>query len=54
MTVRSVGAVSILTGAPETGIVDVIAVAFGLRPFDPTAWESDPLRRWRSERRSSP
>jgi hypothetical protein len=49
-----VRAVSILTGAPETGIVDVIAVAFGLRPFDPTAWESDPLRRWRSERRISP
>jgi hypothetical protein len=49
-----VGAVSILTGAPETGIVDVIAVAFGLRPFDLEARESGPLCRWRSERRISP
>ena len=32
---------------------DVIAVAFGLKPFDPDARESDPLRRWRSERRLS-
>lgn len=44
---------------PERGLVlhrraDVIAVAFGLRPFDPETWESDPLRRWRSERRISP
>ena len=44
---------------PERGLVlhhrdDVIAVAFGLKPFDPDAWESDPLRRWRSERRLSP
>ncbi|HEY5980462.1 MAG TPA: hypothetical protein VIT41_12590 [Microlunatus sp.] len=44
---------------PERGLVlhrrgDRIAVAFGLKPFDPDAWESDPLRRWRSERRPSP
>ena len=44
---------------PARGLVlhrraDVIAVAFGLMPFDPAAWESDPLRRWRSERRLSP
>ncbi|HEU4545692.1 MAG TPA: hypothetical protein VFR88_05310 [Microlunatus sp.] len=44
---------------PERGLVlhrraDLIAVAFGLQPFDPVAWESDPLRRWRSERRPSP
>ena len=44
---------------PDRGLVlhrraDVIAVAFGLKPFDAHAWESDPLRRWRSERRLSP
>ena len=44
---------------PERGLVlhrrvDLIAVAFGLKPFDPDAWESDPLRRWRSVRRPSP
>lgn len=30
---------------------EVVAVAFGLAPFEPTAWESDPLRWWRIERR---
>ncbi len=44
---------------PDRGLVlhrraDEIAVVFGLRPFTPDAWEADPLRRWRSERRPSP
>ena len=41
---------------PDRGLVlhrrdDAIAVAFGLKPFTTDAWESDPLRRWRSDRR---
>ena len=41
---------------PDRGLVlhrhdEEIAVAFGLRPFDVDAWESDPLRWWRIERR---
>ena len=32
---------------------DRIAVGFGLAPFDVDAWEDDPLRWWRVERRSS-
>lgn len=31
-----------------------IAIACGLTPFDADAWEADPLRWWRDERRLSP
>lgn len=43
---------------PERGLVlhtrtedGTVAVAFGLKPFTVEAWESDPLRWWRIERR---
>jgi hypothetical protein len=41
---------------PDRGLVlhrrdDALAVAFGLKPFGVEAWESDPLRWWRIERR---
>lgn len=42
---------------PGRGLVlhqrdDVIAVALGLAPFTAETWASDPLRRWRIERRT--
>lgn len=42
---------------PDRGLVlhqrdQTIAVVFGLKPFQAEAWESDPLRWWRIERRS--
>lgn len=42
---------------PDRGLVlhrrdNVIAAAFGLTPFTAEAWASDPLRRWRIERRA--
>jgi len=32
---------------------DRIRVLFGLAPFDPEAWSSDPLRWWRIDRREA-
>lgn len=43
---------------PDRGLVlhrhdDVISVVLGLKPYTLEAWESDPLRWWRIERRRS-